>query len=54
MEILKVPWSPSNERPGIVTAVSWVAIVVQVQSLARELLHAMGLAKKRGAILCST
>ena len=32
---------------GIVTAAAWVTAVAQVQSLARELPHATGEAKKR-------
>ena len=36
-----VPWWPSRERSGVVTAVVWV------QSLAQELQHAAGTAPKR-------
>ena len=42
-----VPWGPSSEGSSIVTAVAvaWVTAVVQVPSLVREFLHAVGTAK---------
>ena len=36
-----------SERSSIVIAVAWITAVVQVQSLAREHLHAMGMAKNK-------
>ena len=43
--ILGVSWWPSSLGSGIVTAVAWVTAMVQVPSLAQELLHATGMAK---------
>ena len=35
------------EDPSVITAVAWVAVVVQVQFLAWEHLHATGAAEKK-------
>ena len=43
----RVPWWPSGFRISIVTAVAQVSSVAQVQSLAWELPHATGGAKKK-------
>ena len=45
--ILGVSWWPSSLGSGIVTAVAWVTAMVQVPSLAQELLHATGMAQKK-------
>ena len=41
-----VPWWRSRLGPSIATAAARVTAVVWVRSLARELLHAMGVAPK--------
>ena len=42
----------AGEESGIVSAVAWVAAVAGVQSLAQELLHAVGVAKKIQTYSC--
>ena len=37
-------------RPSVVTAVAWVTPVVQVPSLAQELLHAVSMSKKKKSL----
>ena len=44
------PGGSAGEGFGIVTAMVWVASAAQVQSLAWELLNAMGVAKKKKKI----
>ena len=39
-----VPWWPSSQGSGIVTAVAWVAALVRVQILAQEDPHTKGVA----------
>ena len=45
--MIGVPWWPSAIGSSIITAVPWVIAVILVQSLARELPHAAGVAKKQ-------
>ena len=39
------PGGSAGLGAGIITAVTWVAAVAQVQSLAQEILHSMDIAK---------
>ena len=41
-----VLWWPTSCRSSVVTSGAWVTAVARVQSLAQELLHAAGMAKK--------
>ena len=43
---LEFPGGLVVKGSGVVTAVAWAAAVARVRSLARELLHAAGVAKK--------
>ena len=44
--VLEFPCGAAGEGSGVVSAAVWVAAVAQVQSLVRELPHAVGAAKK--------
>ena len=44
---MRISWWSSGLGLGVVTAVAPAATVVQICSLAWELLHAMGMAKKK-------
>ena len=37
----------ADKAPGLVTSVAWVAVMLRVQSLVPELLHAVGMAGKK-------
>lgn len=45
-EVCGAPWWPSGLRTWLVSAVAWVATVVQVPFLAWKLLHDVGVAKQ--------
>ena len=44
---LEFPGGSAGEESSLVTVMAWVAAVAQIRSLALELLHVGGVAKKR-------
>ena len=50
MNYFKCQAFPVAQKGGVVTAAAQITVVAQVQSLARELPHAMDEAKKKGEI----
>ena len=44
--IVEFPGGSMDWGSGVVTAVAWIAAVVQVRTLAQELIHVAGIAKK--------
>ena len=40
-------WHSALKGPSVVTAAAWIAAVIQIQSLAQELLHAAGTDKNK-------
>ena len=45
--MVRVPCGTVGWGSGVVTAAAWISAMAQVQSLAWELLHTMGIAKKK-------
>ena len=45
--LLEFPGGPAGKASSIVSVVAWVIALAQVRSLTRELLHAMGVVKKK-------